>query len=61
MLGNKYWKSLYKRTMTLAYSKAFSEIENGIRGCDEMVLDCGAYHGNYFYRFEKNTGLTRDK
>lgn len=52
MLAN-YFAGLYRRTMTLAYDRAFDEIEAGARG-NGLVLDCGAGNGHSFDRM-KNT------
>lgn len=44
--------------MSLAYEKAYTEIEKAIGSGNTKVLDCGAYNGSCFFRFEKATGLS---
>ena len=59
-LLNKYFKSLYKRTMSEAYSLATSNIIASLKEGGDC-LDCGASSGYWFETFSSEIGLTIDR
>ena len=54
-----YFKNLYQRTMSEAYSLAHTEIANSLRG-GGSCLDCGAHNGHTFDSLEKMIGLEKN-
>ena len=56
----KYFKSLYERTMRKAYALAVDEIIRSI-GEDGRCLDCGANEGRMYETLAKSAGLNRQR
>ncbi|OAI09702.1 hypothetical protein A1332_05875 [Methylomonas methanica] len=54
----RYFKSLYQRTMSEAYSLASREIVSGLKENGGACLDCGANSGYWFDRLASEIGLT---
>lgn len=55
-----YFKSLYQRTMSEAYSRAIEEITNVLRN-GGRVLDCGANNGKMFATLKQRIPLSPDQ
>jgi SAM-dependent methyltransferase len=55
-----YFKSLYERTMTEAYSLASENIVSSLKG-GGACLDCGANTGYWFEQLASEIGLTKEQ